>query len=130
MSSFSFTHTILLMIFLSSSGIRFVLTFELHDSSLNGFLDTAISQVLQLLALPADPSCTFLRRDPSVAPCRGVSSSLPPVSCTDYLGHRCSSPNLHPTLHTPRKIFLLQHLLPLWATPRTLVLVQGVQPPP
>ena len=30
------------MIFLSSSGTRFVLKFELHDSSLNGFLDTAI----------------------------------------------------------------------------------------
>ena len=42
MSSFSFTHTILFTIFISSSGTRFVLTFELHDSSLNGFLETAI----------------------------------------------------------------------------------------
>ena len=41
MSSFSLTQTILLKTSLTSSGSRFVLTFELIVSSLNDYLDTA-----------------------------------------------------------------------------------------
>ena len=42
MSSLSLTHTILLKTSLSLSGSRFVFIFELQDSSLKGFYDTAI----------------------------------------------------------------------------------------
>ena len=89
MSSLSFTHIILFTIFMSSSGTRFVLTFELHDSSLNGFLETAI------LSSSSPPliSCMsrlYVPEDGSV--CNFLSWCL--VFSSAYIMHRLSWPSL------------------------------------
>ena len=127
MSSFSLTQTILLKTSLSSSGSRFVLTFELHDSSLNGFLDTANFSSFPPLYSSCCSSLYVPAKSQFVVLCRGASFSPLLISCKDCLAHHHSSLS-HPPFHPTARTSSLPHCPYLISTtPRTLDLVLDVR---
>ena len=84
-SSSNLTYTILSGKFLSLSGSRFVLTFELHDNSLKVSLTTPSSLVLFLVPCRHGPGYMSPARGPSVFPCPDCFFYLLIVSCTTVL---------------------------------------------
>ena len=129
MSSFSLRQTILLKTSLSSSGSRFVPTFELHDSSLNDF-STLFSQALLLRTRPGALVCMSLRKGLFVVPCRGASFSLSLISCKDCLADHHSPRSHLPILLIPWTNSLPRRLLLVSATSRTLILKETVRSSP
>ena len=130
MLSFSLTQTILLKTSLSSSGSSFVLTFELHDSSLNGFLDTAL---FSSSSLPCGSCCSRFDVPEEGSVCSSLSWFLIFSSANIMQRLSWSSPLFSESSShsSDSRTNSLPHCLLLFSiTPLTLDLVRGIRFPP